>query len=54
MPHAYLALFDCMYAYQVHPPEGAFFSDALPAFAYDLFEPMLPLQQWVYQVSLEL
>ena len=52
MPHAYLALFDAMYAYTTRRPEKAFFSAELPVMAYDIFEGMFALQQWVYEMTL--
>ena len=50
--HAYLALFDAMYAFTRRPAEGAFFTGELPAVAYDIFEGMFELQQWVYEMTL--
>ena len=52
MPYAYLALFDAMYAYTTRPADGAFFTEALPVMAYDIFEGMFELQQWVYEMTL--
>jgi uncharacterized protein (TIGR02453 family) len=51
MPHAYLALFDSMYAYTERTPDRAFFTEALPAMAYDIYEEMYALQQWVYDMT---
>ncbi len=48
MPHAYLSLYDAVYATKRMAPEGVFFTDALPAAAYDIYEGMFDLQQWVY------
>lgn len=52
MPHAYLSLFDCMYAYTTRRPENEFFTERLPVVAYDLYEDMLDLQQWMYEMTL--
>ncbi len=47
MPHAYLSLFDSMYAFTTRKPDKAFFNDQLPVMAYDIYEEMFALQQWV-------
>ncbi len=52
MPHAYLALFDAMYAYTFRELDATFFSAGLPDAAYHIFEPLLELQQWVYEMTL--
>jgi uncharacterized protein (TIGR02453 family) len=52
MPHAYLSLFNCMYAFTTQKAEKEFFTEALPAKAYDIYEDMFDLQQWVYEMTL--
>lgn len=51
-PHAYLALYDCMYAYKTVPPEKSFFTEELPLAAYAVYEELFDLQQWVYELTL--
>jgi len=50
--HAYLALFDCMYAFKIIPPNKTFFTPDLVHTAYDVYEDLFPLQQWVYEMTL--
>jgi len=52
IPHAYLALFDCMYAYKTIVPDKSFFTAQLPLTAYDVYEELFDLQQWVYEMTL--
>ena len=53
MPHAYLALYDGMYAYTERRPDETLFTEALPTAAYEIYEEMFALQQWVYDMTLE-
>lgn len=51
MPHAELSLYDCMYAY-TETDAGLINDTALLDTLYAHFEAMLPLQQWVYEMTL--
>ncbi len=51
MPHAELSLYDCMYAYK-ETDAGLVNDTALIDTLYRHFEAMLPLQQWVYEMTL--
>jgi uncharacterized protein (TIGR02453 family) len=51
MTHAELALYDNMYVYEVLKAE-TIASDVLIDTLFDIYEAMLPLQQWVYEMTL--
>ena len=52
MEHAYLSLYDGMYAYKMLSPEKELFSERLVLRAYDIYEELFALQQWVYEMTL--
>ncbi len=54
MSHAYLSLHNSMYSYKELKPNGSFFTPKFPEVAYDIYEDMFELQQWVYEMSLTL
>jgi hypothetical protein len=47
-----LARYDSMYAYKEIEPNDILFSQKLVDYAYDIYEDMLELQQWVYEMTL--
>ncbi len=51
MEHAYLSLYDGMYAFAILLPE-ALFSEAFVHQAYDVYEALFALHQWVYEMTL--
>ncbi len=52
MPFSELSLFNSMYAFKICEPERYLFSDALIYKAYEVYEDMFDLQQWVYEMTL--
>jgi len=50
-PYAYLSLYAAMFAYKVLPPENIY-HDSLIEDAFKIYEDLLPLQQWIYAMSL--
>ncbi|MDH5464102.1 MAG: DUF2461 domain-containing protein [Thiovulaceae bacterium] len=52
MSHAELALFDGMYLFKRRKAEGSFFTSAIVDELFEMYEQMLPLQQWVYEMTL--
>jgi len=52
MPHAGLSLYNSMFVYRQMAHPEAFFSADLCDFAYAIYEQMLPMQQWVYEMTL--
>ena len=51
-PHAYLALYRAIYAYTTFKPDKAFHSEAIIDKNFKIYEDMLDLQQWVYELTL--
>jgi len=49
--HSYLYLMGAVYAYTVFPPDATFHSEAIMEKNFDIYEAMLPLQQWVYALT---
>jgi uncharacterized protein (TIGR02453 family) len=47
-----LARYDAIYAYKEIAPNDILFSEKLVDYAYDIYEDLLPLQQWVYEMTL--
>jgi len=50
--HIGLTKYDAMYAYKEMKPNEILFSSKLADFAYDIYEDLFPLQQWVYEMTL--
>lgn len=50
--HAYLSLYDAMYAFKLIPPDEHFFAPDLVLDAYKTYEDLFELQQWVYAMTL--
>ena len=50
--HMELTKYDAMYAYKEMRPNEILFSPKLADFAYDVYEDLFPLQQWVYEMTL--
>ena len=48
---AYLYLYGAMYAYTVFPPDETFHSEAIIEKNFKIYEDMLDLQQWVYELT---
>ena len=51
-PHAYLSLYRAMYAYTSFKPDLTFHSTKIIDKNFQIYEDMLPLQQWVYELTL--
>lgn len=49
--YAYLALHGAVYAYTTFAPDGVFHSEAIIDKNFKIYEDMLPLQQWVYDLT---
>lgn len=49
--HAYLYLHGAMYAYILFPPDEAFHSGAIINRNFKIYEDMLDLHQWIYELS---
>ncbi len=54
MSHAYLSKYNSMYAYKELKPDKTFFREDFVNVAYDIYEDMFELQQWVYEMTLTL
>lgn len=54
MKHGYLALYKGMYAYSLMKPEKTFFNARFPYTAYEVYEALFDLHQWVYEMTLTL
>jgi uncharacterized protein (TIGR02453 family) len=52
MDYAYLSLHNSMYAFKELKPDGVFLSAKFPEYAYDIYEDMFDMQQWVYEMTL--
>jgi len=52
--HSHLTKFSAMYAYKQTPFDDILFTEALVDHAYQIYEDLLPLQQWVYEMTLTL
>ena len=51
-PYAYLALYRAMFAYTSFKPNRTFQSKKIVDKCFDIYEDMLELQQWVYELTL--
>lgn len=51
-PYAYLAKFGAMYAYTTFTPDKTFHSEKIIERNFKIYEDMLDLQQWVYELTL--
>ena len=51
-PHSYLYLMGAVYAYTTFPPDEIFHSEAIIERNFKIYEDMLPLQQWLYELTL--
>ena len=49
--YAYLYLYGAMYAYTVFPPDETFHSEAIIDKNFKIYDDMLDLQQWVYELT---
>jgi uncharacterized protein (TIGR02453 family) len=49
--YAYLYLYGAMYAYTVFPPDETFHSEAIIEKNFKIYEDMLDLHQWVYELT---
>ena len=49
--HAYLYLYGAMYAYTIFPPDKTFHSAAIIERNFKVYEDMLELHQWVYELT---
>ncbi len=49
--YAYLYLYGAMYAYMTFPPDATFHSEAIIERNFKIFEDMLDLHQWVYELT---
>ena len=47
-----LARYASMFAYKMIEPNEILFSEKLVDYAYEIYEDLLPLQQWVYEMTL--
>ncbi|CAA6804222.1 MAG: Unknown protein [uncultured Sulfurovum sp.] len=50
--HVYLSLFRSMYAFTTYVPDEAFHSEKIIYKNFKIYEDMLPLQEWVYGLTL--
>ncbi|MDQ7084980.1 MAG: DUF2461 domain-containing protein [Sulfurovum sp.] len=50
--HVYLSLFRSMYMYTTFKPNKAFHSSKIIYKNFEIYQDMLPLQEWVYQLTL--
>lgn len=50
--NVYLSLFNSMYAYKIFPIDEVFYSNEVLNRAFDLYEDMFELHQWVYELTL--
>jgi len=51
-PHSYLSLYRAMYAYTSFKPDRTFHSSKIINKNFQIYKDMLPLQQWVYELTL--
>ena len=51
-PYPELALLNGMVVNKKFSPDETYFSDALIHRCYDIYEELLPLQQWLYEMTL--
>ncbi|MEA3418816.1 MAG: DUF2461 domain-containing protein [Campylobacterota bacterium] len=51
-PYAYLALYRAMYAYTAFKPDKAFHSEAIIDKNFKIYEDMLDLHEWIYELTL--
>ncbi len=51
-PHAYLALYRAMYAYISFAPDETFHSERIIDKNFKIYEDMLDLHQWIYEMTL--
>ncbi len=52
MSHIELTLYNSMYAYKETPPNDILFKEDLVDEAFKIYEDLLPLQQWIYEMTL--
>jgi len=52
MQHVELTKFASMFAYKEIAPDEILFCEKLVDYAYEIYEDLLPLQQWVYEMTL--
>ena len=50
--HAYLAKYRAMYAFKTYAPDKTFTSKEVIDVNFNLYKDMLPLQQWIYELTL--
>ncbi len=50
--NVYLSLYNCMFAYKVFPIDEVFFTEEVVNRAFKLYEDMFELQQWLYELTL--
>ncbi len=50
--HSYLYLMGALYSYTTFPPDEIFHSEAIIDRNFKIYEDMLPLQQWLYELTL--
>jgi hypothetical protein len=50
--HSYLYLMGAIYAYTTYEPDVIFHSEAIIERHFKVYEDMLELQQWVYELTL--
>jgi uncharacterized protein (TIGR02453 family) len=50
-PHAYLAKYGAIYAYKTFKPDSIFHSEKIIDRIFKVYEDMLDLQQWVYELT---
>jgi hypothetical protein len=50
--HSYLYKMGSIYAYTTYPPDETFHSEAIIDRNFKIYEKMLDLQQWVYDLTL--
>jgi uncharacterized protein (TIGR02453 family) len=51
-PHAYLALYRSMYAFTTFAPNKVFHSTKIIDKNFKIYEDMMPLQEWLYELTL--
>jgi len=50
--YVYLAKYRAMYAFKIYLPDECFYSEEVIHKHFKIYEDMLPLQQWVYELTL--
>ena len=50
-PYAYLAKYGAIYAYQTFKPDDIFYSEKIIDRNFKIYEDMLDLHQWVYELT---